>query len=67
MTPTPVPFAEKSKKTYTETKYRPGCARLVFGLVSERDQANKNKKTRQKETEEKETKSTLDPRFEAAV
>jgi hypothetical protein len=61
MTPTPAPSAEKSKKTYTQTKYRPGCARLVFGLVSERNQANKEQK--QKE----EPKPPLDPRFEAAV
>jgi hypothetical protein len=62
-TPTPAPSAEKSKKTYTQTKYRPGCARLVFGLVSDRDKANK--KTR--EETKTEPKPPLDPRFEAAV
>lgn len=61
MTPTPASSAEKSKKTYTQTKYRPGCARLVFGLVSERDKANKGKDKRE------EPKPPLDPRFEAAV
>jgi hypothetical protein len=64
MSPTPAPSAEKSKKTYTQTKYRPGCARLVFGLVSEKNQANKEK--REEEKKEKE-KPPLDPRFEAAV
>lgn len=66
MTPTPVSSAEKSKKTYTQTKFRPGCARLVFGLVSERDQANKEKRERKKE-EKEETKPPFDPKFEAAV
>lgn len=57
---TPAPSSSEQQNRSHKIKYKRGCKRLV----SERDQANKQKR---EELKKELPKPPLDPRFEAAV